>query len=123
MPIAAVYISEIAKARQRGRFVILYECIFTLGLFVSGFIGSFIVPRFGWEMMFFIGTAPILIALSLRSALPSRHGGSPAAIAWTKPTVPSIRIELEIRRNRLEASFQLPRNGCLPIRSAPPGGT
>ena len=45
VPIAAVYISEIAKAHKRGRFVILYECIFTFGLFVSGFIGSFIVPR------------------------------------------------------------------------------
>ncbi len=99
VPIAAVYISEIAKAHKRGRFVILYECVFTLGLFISGFIGSFIVPRFGWQTMFFIGTAPILIALSLRSALPesprwlaSRNRLDDAASAMD-------RIEKEIEKS------------------------
>jgi MFS transporter, putative metabolite:H+ symporter len=70
VPIAAVYISEIAKADKRGRFVILYECIFTFGLLLSGLIGSFVVPRFGWHVMFFIGALPIIVAMLIPALLP-----------------------------------------------------
>lgn len=70
VPIAAVYISEIAKAHKRGRFFILYECVFTFGLFASGLIGSVVVPHLGWQAMFFIGVLPILIGASLGFLLP-----------------------------------------------------
>ncbi len=99
MPIAAVYISEIAKAHKRGRFVILYECVFTFGLFVSGFIGSFIVPRFGWQTMFFIGTAPILIALSLRSMLPESPRWLASRNRLSEATSAIDRIEQEIEKS------------------------
>ena len=36
MPVAAVYISELSKARGRGRFFLLYEMIFPIGLMVTG---------------------------------------------------------------------------------------
>jgi putative MFS transporter len=99
VPIAAVYISEIAKAHKRGRFVILYECIFTFGLFISGFIGSFVVPRFGWETMFFIGTAPILIALSLRSLLPESPRWLASRNRLDEATSAMDRIEREIEKS------------------------
>jgi MFS transporter, putative metabolite:H+ symporter len=70
VPIAAAYISEIAKAHKRGRFFILYECVFTFGLFASGLIGSFVVPHLGWEAMFFIGILPIVIGVSLGFLMP-----------------------------------------------------
>ncbi len=70
VPIAAVYISELIKAKGRGRFVLLYECVFTVGLVVSGLVGSVIVPAFGWRIMFLIGGLPILIAWRLRKLLP-----------------------------------------------------
>lgn len=99
VPIAAVYISEIAKAHKRGRFVILYECVFTLGLFISGFIGSFVVPRFGWEAMFFIGTAPIVIALCLRSALPESPRWLASRDRLQEATDAMDRIESEIEKS------------------------
>lgn len=70
VPVAATYISEISKAQGRGRFVLLYEGIFTVGIVAAGFVGSAVVPTLGWQYMFYIGAAPIVIALVLRSMLP-----------------------------------------------------
>jgi putative MFS transporter len=66
MPVAAVYISELSRARGRGRFFLLYEMIFPIGLMVTGQVGALLVPLFGWKTMFLIGGLPgLLIALLL----------------------------------------------------------
>ena len=66
MPIAATYISELSKARGRGRFFMLYEMIFPIGLMVTGQVGAVLVPLMGWQIMFLIGGIPgLLIALLL----------------------------------------------------------
>ena len=36
MPVAATYINELSKARGRGRFFLLYELIFPIGLMMTG---------------------------------------------------------------------------------------
>ena len=66
MPVAATYISELSKARGRGRFFLLYEMIFPIGLMVTGQVGAVFVPLLGWQIMFLIGGIPgLLIALML----------------------------------------------------------
>ncbi|KEP26824.1 MULTISPECIES: MFS transporter [Bacillus] len=55
VPVAASYINELSRAQGRGRFFMLYEMIFPLGLMISAQIGAFIVPSFGWKWMFLIG--------------------------------------------------------------------
>ena len=70
MPVAAVYINELSKAQGRGRFFLLYEMIFPIGLMVTGQIGALLVPTFGWQVMFLIGGIPGL-----------RHHGAAAAAA------------------------------------------
>jgi MFS transporter, putative metabolite:H+ symporter len=66
MPVAAVYISELSRARGRGRFFLLYEMIFPIGLMVTGQVAALLVPVFGWKTMFLIGGLPgLLIALLL----------------------------------------------------------
>jgi putative MFS transporter len=70
VPVAAVYISELAGARGRGRFVLLYELIFPVGLVAAGFVGAWLVPRFGWQSMFIVGAAPALLALMLQWLVP-----------------------------------------------------
>jgi putative MFS transporter len=70
VPIAAVYISELSRARGRGRFVLLYELVFPVGLVCAGFVGAWLVPRFGWQSMFIVGALPALLALVLRWLLP-----------------------------------------------------
>lgn len=70
VPIAAVYISEIARAKGRGRFVLLYELIFPIGLVAAGLLGRWIVPNFGWQYMFLVGAVPAILALFMQRLLP-----------------------------------------------------
>src|SRR5580693_5750520 len=66
MPVAATYISELSRARGRGRFFMLYEMIFPIGLMVTGQVGAILVPQLGWQIMFLIGGIPgLIIALML----------------------------------------------------------
>lgn len=70
MPVAAVYISELSKARGRGRFFLLYEMIFPIGLMVTGQVGALLVPVWGWKTMFLIGGLPGLAIALLLLRLP-----------------------------------------------------
>src|SRR5438034_11142902 len=70
VPVAAVFISELAKAHGRGRFVLLYELVFPIGLVAASLTGLWVVPHLGWQYMFVIGALPALLALVLRSLLP-----------------------------------------------------
>ena len=70
VPVAAVFISELAKAQGRGRFVLLYELVFPIGLVAASLVGLWVVPHLGWQYMFVIGALPALLTLVLRSLLP-----------------------------------------------------
>ncbi len=70
VPIAAAYIGEIAKADKRGRFFLLYQVIFAVGLAGVAVAATWIVPHLGWQWMFYVGAVPAVIALILRSTLP-----------------------------------------------------
>ncbi len=70
MPVAAVYINELSKARGRGRFFLLYELIFPIGLMMTGQLGALLVPTLGWQVMFLIGGIPGLIVTALLLRLP-----------------------------------------------------
>lgn len=70
VPVAATYVNEIAKARHRGRFVLLYECVFLVGLLACSLAGAYIVPRFGYEWMFVLGGVPALLVVVLRRYCP-----------------------------------------------------
>src|SRR5262252_4685232 len=98
VPVAAVFISELARAQGRGRFVLLYELVFPVGLVAAAHVGLWVVPRFGWQYRFVVGAVPALLALVLRSLLPEsprwlavrgRHVEAEAAMA---------RIEAETRK-------------------------
>lgn len=70
MPVAAAYISELSRAHGRGRFFLLYEMIFPVGLMAAGQLGAWIVPAFGWPSIFLAGSIPCLIITVLVARLP-----------------------------------------------------
>lgn len=70
VPIAATYMSELIESKRRGRFFALYELIFPLGLLCTAMAGYWMVPRWGWRFMFYIGAAPALLTIFLRRLLP-----------------------------------------------------
>jgi putative MFS transporter len=69
-PVAAVYINEMSVAHNRGRFFLMYELIFPIGLLAAGQAGAFLVPRVGWEAMFLAGGIPGLFVAALVWFLP-----------------------------------------------------
>jgi MFS transporter, putative metabolite:H+ symporter len=70
VPVAAVYISELTKAHGRGRFVLLYELVFAIGIVAAGLLGLWIVPTLGWPWMFYIGALPAILALFMQALIP-----------------------------------------------------
>jgi putative MFS transporter len=70
MPVAATYINELSRAHGRGRFFLLYEMIFPLGLMATGQIGAWLVPAYGWNAIFLLGGIPGLLITFLVAHLP-----------------------------------------------------
>jgi len=70
MPVAATYISELSNAHGRGKYFLLYEMIFPVGLMGAGQLGAWLVPAVGWKVMFWIGAGPGLVVAYLVSRLP-----------------------------------------------------
>ena len=70
VPVAATYIGELAPARARGRFVLLFELVFPTGILAASLLGVWLVPNFGWQSIFFAGAFPALLVLALQRLLP-----------------------------------------------------
>jgi putative MFS transporter len=70
VPVASAYISEFIGAEKRGRFFLLYEVIFPIGLMFAGMVGFFLVPVYGWKAMFVVGLVPSVLTLPLRWLMP-----------------------------------------------------
>jgi putative MFS transporter len=104
VPIATAYISEFARARTRGRFYILYEMVFVVGLVAAALLGYLLVPTLGWQVMFYIGAIPAALAVVLRRLLPE----SPRWLAQQ-----GRRREADAAVAQIENSI-LARGGTLP---------
>jgi MFS transporter, putative metabolite:H+ symporter len=66
VPVASAYINEYIGAKRRGRFFLLYEAMFLVGLVGAGLIGYLLVPIFGWRAMFIVGLVPATLMIPLR---------------------------------------------------------
>src|SRR5919198_500905 len=70
VPVASAYINEFISASRRGRFFLLYEVIFPVGLLFAGLAGYFLVPQFGWRALFIVGLIPAVLMIPLRMLMP-----------------------------------------------------
>src|SRR3979490_2491847 len=66
IPVASAYINEFIGAKRRGRFFLLYEVIFPIGLMFAGIAGYFLVPVYGWRAMFLVALVPAVLTIPLR---------------------------------------------------------
>jgi MFS transporter, putative metabolite:H+ symporter len=76
VPVASAYINEFIGAEKRGRFFLLYEVIFPIGLMFAGMAGFFLVPIYGWKAMFIVGLVPSILTIPLRWFMPESRAGS-----------------------------------------------
>lgn len=70
VPIANTYVNEIARAAVRGRFYLLFQMVFGIGILTASVLGYFLVPTLGWQSMFYIGALPALLVFVMRFLLP-----------------------------------------------------
>lgn len=94
VPVAATYIGEIANARRRGRFVLLYEIIFPIGLLAASLSAIWVVPTFGWRWMFVLGALPLPAVYLIRRFVPE----SPRWLAAHGHTERALDVVADIER-------------------------
>jgi putative MFS transporter len=70
VPVAITYIAELSRAERRGRFLLLYELVFPVGLVATVLVGALVVPHIGWRWLFVIGAFPALIVFFMQRLLP-----------------------------------------------------
>ena len=95
VPVAATYIGEITKAHKRGRFVLLYEVIFPVGLVASAIVSAWVVPRFGYQILFALGAIPVVL-LPILFRLPESPRWLAARGRYDQADAAMCRIEKEI---------------------------
>ena len=115
VPVAATYINELSQAKGRGRFFILYELIFPLGLLAAAQVGAFVVPTFGWKYMFLVGGIPGLLIFLFMVRLPEsprwlafkgRYDKADGIIASLESSTPRRNLDAQRDRGEIEARVQ-----------------
>ena len=107
MPVAAAYISELSQAQGRGRFFLLYEIIFPVGLMATGQVGAWLVPAWGWQAIFLVGGVPCVLVTILLARLPE----SPR---WLISKGRLAEADAIIRRFEASAGYDLPAATAAP---------
>ena len=74
MPNAVALMNEYAPRRSRGTLVALMFSGYSLGGVLAAGLGIYILPRFGWEAMFFAAAVPLLLVPVLMWKLPESIG-------------------------------------------------
>lgn len=71
MPNAMALSGEFSPQRRRVMIMMLISCGFTVGAMLGGVISAALIPRFGWESVFYVGgSLPLLIGLLMIKYLP-----------------------------------------------------
>jgi putative MFS transporter len=70
LPVAATLMSEYAPAKLRGRFIVLLESFWAVGWIAAACIAYLLIPVFGWQIAFVIGTLPAAYVFLIRLHMP-----------------------------------------------------
>jgi putative MFS transporter len=96
VPVAMTYIAELSRARGRGRFLLLYELVFPIGLVAAVLMGAWIVPQVGWRWLFVVGAFPALVVFFMQRLLPEsprwlathgRHAEADAVVSMIEKSI------------------------------------
>ncbi len=98
LPVAATLMSEYAPAHLRGRFIVLLESFWGLGWLVAACIAYLLIPTFGWQIAFVIGTLPALYVFLIRLHMPEsvRYLLAKGRIEDAKQVILSLEKKLNV---------------------------
>ncbi|MGI6873682.1 MFS transporter [Amycolatopsis sp. 3B14] len=117
VPVASAYINEFVGARKRGRFFLLYEVIFPVGLLFAGLAGYFLVPEFGWRALFVVGLVPAVLMIPLRVLMPE----SPRWLAAKGKFDRADKVVTMLEREAVKEGKPLPEPVARPVTAAATG--
>ncbi|MGI5132303.1 MFS transporter [Pseudonocardia sp. CA-107938] len=115
VPVASAYINEFVGARKRGRFFLLYEVIFPVGLLFAGLAGYFLVPAFGWRALFVVGLIPAVLMIPLRMLMPE----SPRWLAAKGRFDKADQVVSMLEREAVKEGKPLPEPVAAPVDAQP----
>jgi putative MFS transporter len=61
LPVTICYINEIAPTATRGRFFGTFQFLMTSGFGLAALLSAFLIPAFGWRIMFALGAVPLAL--------------------------------------------------------------
>jgi AAHS family 4-hydroxybenzoate transporter-like MFS transporter len=71
MPLVITYINEIAPKHSANVFTIVFFSLGWIGgATCTGFIATWLIPRYGWQSLYFVGGLSLVLALILQFILP-----------------------------------------------------
>jgi MFS transporter, SHS family, lactate transporter len=91
---------EAAPARWRGILSGILQSGYSIGYLFAALAARFIEPTFGWRAMFWVGGAPALLALYVRSKVPESE-------AWLQHRAPTTGAILASLRAHWQATIYL----------------
>ncbi|MBM3777584.1 MAG: MFS transporter [Acidimicrobiia bacterium] len=107
IPNAFALIGEFSPARLRVTLLTWTAIGFTVGAALGGFLAAWIIPRFGWQTVFYVGAAaPVVLAGALYVWLPEslklivlsdRPGSTPYVARWLRRIDPAQVPEGDVR--------------------------
>lgn len=104
-PVSATYMNELCPAKIRGKLIFILQSTFAVGNLVAAIAAMWLIPAFGWQVMFLVGSLPIILAAILPRAAPE----SPRWLAINGRAAEANRIIERIEKSIPPAEYvQLP---------------
>ncbi|PYC24548.1 aromatic acid/H+ symport family MFS transporter [Aquipseudomonas alcaligenes] len=123
MPNAVALMNEYAPKRLRSTLVAVMFSGYSLGGMLAAGVGIYMLPRFGWESMFFAAAVPLLLLPLILWKLPEsvgflvrqgRHEPARAVLAKVEPGLPidaADQLHMSDSKGQGVAVFELFRDG------------
>ncbi|WP_315833670.1 MFS transporter [Bradyrhizobium prioriisuperbiae] len=100
LPLATTYINELAPRRVSNVFSLWGVALgWSAGGMLAGLVGVFLTPRFGWEVLYYIGALSIPLTFIVQSVLPE----SPKFLAARGRVEELRQLLVRLRPDRREA--------------------
>lgn len=119
VPVGVTLVNELTPARFRGRVTSSLQSMFGAGILVTSIAAIWLIPRFGWQSMFFVGALPALLMCVIGWVVPESprwlafHGRVDAAAAAMD------RVEAAVSKNGVRP---LPALGPITLHPMLPRG-
>lgn len=69
-PVANAIMSEYAPVKHRGKMLVLQNSSWAVGWLLAALIAYLIIPKYGWQLAFYIGALPALVVVYVWRILP-----------------------------------------------------